>query len=321
MIKMGVVGVGHLGRKHSEAMVEVEDVSLAGIYDIHTEAAEEVGRMLSCRVFESLDALLEDVDAVSVVVPTDRHHEVAAKALKAGKHVLIEKPITESLKEAEDIVCLARENKLVLQVGHVERFNPAFRLPLEFIEKPLFVESHRLSPFVERGTEVDVILDLMIHDIDLTLTLMGDDSTDIWAVGVPVVTPNVDIANTRMMFPGNRAASLTASRISKKRMRKIRIFQRDTYISMDLLERRSEMYVIEWKEGKPLLKEKVFEGGGSANPLADEIRSFAGSIRDELPPSVTGEQAMRALEHAIRIRECMLVPPFEDRGDDRGSIC
>jgi predicted dehydrogenase len=318
---MGVVGVGHLGRRHAQVMVEVEGVTLTGIYDNNADTAEDVGGMFSCRVFGSLDAMLEEVDAVSVVVPTDLHYEVAGKVMEAGKHVLIEKPITDKLEEADDLISIAREKNLVLQVGHVERFNPAFRLPLKFIEKPLFVESHRLSPFVERGTEVDVILDLMIHDIDLTLTLMEDDSTDIWAVGVPVVTPTADISNTRIMFPENRAASLTASRISNKRMRKIRIFQRDTYISMDLLERRSEMYRIEWKEGKPMLKEKVFVGEDSTNPLADEISSFAKSIREDLPPRVTGEQAKRALYHAIKIRECMLVPRSEDRGDGGSTTC
>jgi len=321
VINMGVVGVGHLGRRHAQVMIEVDGVNLAGIYDINPHTAEEVGGMFSCRVFESLESMLDEVDAVSVVVPTDLHYEVAGKVMGAGKHVLIEKPITDKLEEADELISIAREKDLVLQVGHVERFNPAFQLPLNFIEKPLFIESHRLSPFVVRGTEVDVILDLMIHDIDLTLTLMEDDSTDIWAVGVPVITPTADISNTRIMFPDNRAASLTASRISKKRMRKIRIFQRDTYISMDLLERRSEMYRIDWKGGKPMLKEKVFVGEDSANPLAEEIDSFAKSIREDLPPRVTGEQAKRALYHAVKIRECMLVPGTDDKGGEGSTTC
>jgi len=310
MIKMGVLGVGHIGRRHAQAILEVDDVTLEGIYDVRADVANEVGKELSCAVFDGSDPLLEKVDAVSVVVPTDQHYDVARRALEFGVHVLIEKPITQSVKEAEELLHLSKENNLVLQVGHVERFNPAFYLPLEFIENPLFIESHRLSPFVERGTEVDVILDLMIHDIDLTIALMGTEATDVWAVGVPVVTSSVDIANTRISFTGHRAASLTASRISTKRMRKVRIFQRDTYISMDLLRRKSKMYRVRWRNGSPVLKEQVFETDDTVNPLADEISSFVVSIRDGLPPRVSGEDAKWALEYALKIRECMFVPPF-----------
>ncbi len=310
MIKMGVLGVGHLGRRHAQAISEVDGVRLEGIFDIRADVASEVGNELSCTVFDDSDLLLEKSDAVSVVVPTDLHFEVARRALECGVHVLIEKPITQSVKEAEELLRISKESDLVLQVGHVERFNPAFYIPLEHIDDPLFIESHRLSPFVDRGTEVDVILDLMIHDIDLTLTLMGSDATDIWAVGVPVVTPSIDIANTRLSFSGNRAVSLTASRISAKRMRKVRIFQKDTYISMDLLRRQSEMYRIRWKDGSPVLKERVFKADEAVNPLADEISSFAVSIRDGIPPRVSGEDAKRALEHALKIREFMFVPPF-----------
>ncbi len=314
MVKMGVVGVGHLGKRHAELIKRSNILSLEGIYDAQTDVADEVGNSLSCRVFATYDDLLDKVEAISVVVPTDQHYDVACKAANAGVHMLIEKPITSRLEEAEEIIALSESNNVVLQVGHVERFNPAFRLAVGHINHPLFIESHRLSPFVERGTEVDVILDLMIHDIDLVLTLMGSDASDIWSIGVPVVTSSVDIANTRLTFADNHVASLTASRISRKRMRKLRIFQRDTYISMDLLNRKSEMYRIVWEGASPQLKEKVFESDGTANPLADEINSFARSVRDNTPPRVTGEEAMRALSHAVRIREKMSVPPPDGSG-------
>ncbi len=321
MIRMGVFGVGHLGRRHAQAILELDHVTLEGIYDLDSTVAMEVGSELNCRIFESSDALLENVDAVSIVVPTDHHYEVAILAMNAGVHMLIEKPITNDIEEAEEIVRLAKERGLVLQVGHVERFNPAFYLSQEHIENPLFIESHRLSPFVRRGTEVDVVLDLMIHDIDLSLLLMGSDATDIWSVGVPVVTPSVDIANTRISFAECRAASLTASRISKKRMRKMRIFQRDTYISMDLLERKSEMYRIRWENDTPHLTEKIFEMTKPVNPLADEIASFVTSIREGVPPRVTGEEAKNALVHALKIRECMLVPSFDIGKPGRDPSC
>ena len=321
MIRMGVLGVGHLGKRHAQSILEIEGVTLEGIYDVRSRVATEIGNQLNCRVFESSDALLENVDAVSIVVPTDRHYDLATRAIEAGVHMLIEKPITDDVGQAEEIVRLSREHKLVLQVGHVERFNPAYYLCLKHIDHPLFIESHRLSPFVRRGTEVDVVLDLMIHDIDLTLRLMGSDATDIWSVGVPVVTSSVDIANTRMSFAQQRAASLTASRISKKRMRKLRIFQRDTYISMDLLRRRSEMYRIRWEDGSPLLTEKVFEVTEPVNPLADEIASFAASIRDGVPPKVTGEEAKNALEHALKICGQMIVPSLDGSRTGGGPPC
>jgi predicted dehydrogenase len=311
MIKMGVLGVGHLGRRHAQAILEIDGVSLEGIYDIRSDVAKEIGQELDCRVYEDGESLLENVDAVSIVVPTNQHYQVACRALDAGVHMLVEKPITNDVEEAGEIIRLSKSKNLVLQVGHVERFNPAFCLSGKYIENPLFIESHRLSPFVPRGIEVDVVLDLMIHDIDLTLLMMNSDAEEAWAVGVPVVTPSVDIANTRLSFSGQRAASLTASRISKKRMRKVRIFQRDTYISMDLLKRKSEMYHIRWKDGEPILKERVFETSEPVNPLANEISSFVQSIREGVPPRVTGEDAKRALEHALKIRDAMFVPPFE----------
>jgi len=315
MLRMGVIGVGHLGKKHAEAIASVDGVLLAGIYDIRGDVSESVGRALMCPVFPDLDSFLGEVDAASIVVPTDKHYEVSSRALEAGIHILIEKPITRTLEEAKALLLLAKENGLILQVGHVERFNPAFTLPKEHIEKPMFIESHRLSPFVSRGTEVDVVLDLMIHDIDLTLALMGSSAIDIWAVGVPVITPSADIANCRLIFPGNRVASLTASRISTKRMRKLRLFQRDTYISMDLLERRSEMYRIRWSaEGKPNLEETVFEADGSSNPLKEEISEFVRSIRDGLPVRVSGEAGRDALELALEIRNRMFIPPRDSEG-------
>ncbi len=314
-IKMGVVGVGHLGLRHAEAISGMDDVVLSGIYDTRREVADEAGSYLSCRVFQDYDSLLGSVDAVSVVVPTDRHFDVATRALDAGRHVLVEKPITENLDEAAALVQQARERRLVLQVGHVERFNPAFSLAREFIVRPMFIESHRLAPFVKRGTEVDVILDLMIHDIDLVLSVMGSEIREIWAVGVPVITPSVDIANVRLTFSGHRAVSLTASRISTKRMRKLRVFQQDMYISMDFLMRRSEIYRIERRGEAPLFQEKILEDDGSVNPLANEIAAFAESVRNgRTLLGVTGEEAMKAMEYALKIRECMVIPPRDTDG-------
>jgi predicted dehydrogenase len=311
---MGVIGVGHLGRRHAEAIAGLDGVSLVGVYDIRSDVAGEVAEALGCRAFPGRDELLAAVDAASVVVPTDRHHETALAALDAGVHVLIEKPIAREVEEADEIVERAGERGLVVQVGHVERFNPAFSRIREHVDRPLFIEAHRLAPFVDRGTEVDVILDLMIHDIDLVLTVMGREVVDIWSVGVPVVTSSVDIANARITFAGHRVASLTASRISRRKMRKMRIFQRDTYISIDLLNRRSELYRIERGMGRPGLREHVFEEEGDANPLAEEIRTFAESVRDGLRPRVSGDDARSALELAHRVRERMFVPPDGGEG-------
>ena len=317
-IRIGVIGVGHLGWRHARVISELREAELAGIYDIHPARAHKVGERLSCRVYPDCNTLIQDVDAVCIAVPTNRHFEVTMQALRAGVHVLVEKPISSDLDQAEEMLRQARKRGVVLQVGHIERFNPAYRIGCRSLGRPLFIESHRLSPFVVRGTEVDVILDLMIHDIDLSLQLMGTEVREIWAAGVPVVTSTVDIANARLTFSGCRTASLTASRISAKRMRKMRIFQQDTYISMDLLERSCTTYRVDRTEGVPELQEQVIEAGEGINPLADEIASFAGSVRMGTPAKVTGDEAVKALQCALRIRECMSVPPMEHRSEKKG---
>jgi len=232
-LRIGVVGVGHLGQFHAEKYARMEGVELVGIADIIADRAHDVANRLGTKAFTDYKDLIEKVDAASIVVPTDLHFPASHDFLEARVDLLIEKPITETLDDADTLIQLADSKGLIIQVGHLERFNPAILALSEVIDRPLFIESDRLSGFGERGTEVDVVLDLMIHDIDIILSLVKSPIKSIHAVGVPVVTPRVDIANARLIFENGCVANVTASRISMKSMRKIRFFQKDTYVSVD----------------------------------------------------------------------------------------
>lgn len=318
-IKVGVVGVGHLGKHHVRVYSELPEAFLLGVYDIDLNKAKKIASEFNTTCFEDMDTLLNHTDAVSLVVPTSLHFSVGKKILEKGINLLIEKPITQTVKQAEKLVSLAKEKNLVLQVGHIERFNPAFKAIEKEVLEPKFIESHRLAPFVPRGTDVAVILDLMIHDIDLILSLVKDKIKKIEACGIPVITDSEDIANARIGFENGCVANITASRISKMPMRKFRIFQKNTYISLDLLEKRAEIFKlvdIEKTDQKKLKKDSIigeipvdakktiiYEKPQieDKDMLCSEIKSFLYSVRNKTEPKVSGENGKKALEVALEI--------------------
>src|SRR5688572_8452276 len=241
MLKIAVFGTGHLGKFHLNNWKEIPDVELVGFYDPNDEIANEVVAKYGLKRFTSQDALLDAADAIDVVTPTQFHYQICEKAIRKGKHVFVEKPMAHNMKEAKDLVKLVKESKIKFQVGHVERFNPAFLAAKSLELNPMFIEVHRLAQFNPRGTEVSVILDLMIHDIDVILSLVKSEVKNISASGVAVMTETPDIANVRIEFNNGCVANLTSSRISMKKMRKIRIFQKDAYLGIDFLNKKSEI--------------------------------------------------------------------------------
>lgn len=304
-IKVGVAGVGSLGQNHARIYAALAEVELAGVYDVDAARAAKIAGQYGTQAFPSLDALAANVEAASVVVPTDRHREVAGALIGKGLHLLVEKPIAATTAEAEELVALAQAKKVILQVGHVERFNPV----LAFLEgagkSPRFIEAHRLAPYPPpreglhpRGTEVSVVLDLMIHDLEVILHLVGSPVKDIRAVGVPVLSPSEDIANVRLLFANGCVANVTASRISPERMRKIRVFLEDTYISLDYQNQTGELYR---KTATGIGREDVpIEKG---EPLAHELKSFVRCVAERDKPVVSGEHAAEALKLAVAITQ------------------
>ncbi len=305
--RVGVVGVGSLGIHHARIYQELPDCALAGVYDADTARAAEVAAKYGTQAFATLDELIANVDAASVAVPTHLHFDVASQMIRAGRHLLVEKPITSTTSEAEELVRLAQEHNVVLQVGHIERFNPV----MEYLEKaarqPRFIEAHRLAPFPPpregmhpRGTEVNVVLDLMIHDIEVILHLVPSPLKEIRAVGVPVLSSSEDIANVRLEFENGCVANITASRISPERMRKIRVFVEDAYISLDYQKQAGEIYR---KTESGIAGEDVPIQKGE--PLANELRSFVACAASHGTPKVSGEHAAEALKLAARITQLM----------------
>jgi predicted dehydrogenase len=305
------VGVGSLGYHHARLLKGLESFDLRGFVDTRPERAAEVAGALGLAAFPDLPAMLEEVDAITVAVPTPAHFAVASAALERGRHVLLEKPITATLEEADTLLDIARRNGAVVQTGHVERFNRAVRAALPHVHEPRFIESDRLAPFSIRGSDVAVVLDLMIHDIDLVLALAGEDVVALSALGVPVLTPTVDIANARLTFASGAIADITASRISRERMRKIRIFQRNGYLSLDLAAGSGEFYRL--REGFDPAKlasgaaqpfdfvERVPVDAPEDDALRLELESFAAAVTGAAPPPVSGEDGRRALSVALRI--------------------
>ncbi len=309
---MGVVGVGSLGYHHARILSTLPDVDVAGVYDIRADRLAEVSTQLAVPAVNSLPDLLAACDACIVAVPTESHEAVALEAIDRGKHLLIEKPIAPSLASADRIVEAAEGRGVLVQIGHVERFNAALRACEPYIEEPLFVESHRLAPFVQRGTDVAVVLDLMIHDLDLVLSLMRRPVVSVAAVGVPVLTTSPDIANARLEFQGGGVANLTASRVSLERMRKIRFFQRSGYISLDLAAGTGEYLRV--REGVTIVPgtpiaasglqeivERVPLRGDGGEPLRAELESFLAAVRGEAPVAVSGREGRDALAVALEI--------------------
>lgn len=310
-IRTAVVGVGHFGRFHAEKYAGLAAAELVAVVDIDRARAELVAKELGVRPVFEYREILGQVDAVSIVVPTALHYEVAKAFLEHGQHVLVEKPITDDLAQADELIGLARENGLTLQVGHVERFS-AVRLGIEgIVEDPVFIECNRLAPFPARGADIDVILDLMIHDIDIILDLVGAPVVEVHAVGVPVLTDEVDIANARVRFANGCIANITASRVSMKDERKMRIFQRHAYLSVDFLNNSVVIAGVPDAEtftgpGSVKVEERHFEEG---DKLAREIEAFVGAVTDGSPPLVSGEDSRRALEAALMIRSCLESSP------------
>ena len=315
-IRVGVIGVGHLGRHHLRIYSELPEAELTGIYDTDLVKAKAKAEEFNTRHFENLNLLLEKTDAVSLVVPTSFHFSIGQAILKKGVNLLVEKPITETVDQAQRLISLAEEKNLTLQVGHIERFNPAFQAIRGMNLEPKFIESHRLAPFVPRGTDVAVILDLMVHDIDLILSLVKDKIRSIEAAGVPVVSESEDIANARITFEKGCVANITVSRISAKPMRKLRVFQKDTYISMDLLKKKVEIYRLvdagKVEEQEETVVGKIpLESGKSIlyqtpevtdqDMLTSEIKSFLAAVREKSRPQVSGEDGKRALGVALEI--------------------
>ena len=315
MIKAGVLGAGHLGKIHLRLLNESDRYELVGFYDPDKKNAQIVSKEKGYKYFDTPEALLEAVDMVDIVTPTLSHHEIAMLSLKNGKHIFIEKPIANNVDEANEITDFAKANNLLGQVGHVERFNPAFKAAISSITEPMFIESHRLSEFNPRGTDVPVVLDLMIHDIDIVLSLVKSPIKSVSASGVSVISETPDIANARIEFENGCVANLTASRISLKTMRKIRFFQKDAYISVDFLEKNVEIVkmkdapkeltdfamILQNAEGKK--KQIYFENPKiqTSNAILEELESFADAIENQTTPIVSLENGTKALEVANMI--------------------
>ncbi|OGT92934.1 MAG: hypothetical protein A2083_09915 [Gemmatimonadetes bacterium GWC2_71_9] len=313
-LAVGVAGVGSLGFHHARHYAALPGVRLAGVFDARPERAAEVAARLGTRACPSLDALLEDVAAISVVVPTPAHHDVALAALARGRHVLVEKPLAATIAEAEALVAAAERAGVVLQTGHIERFNRAVRAAAPHLARPRFIESDRVAPFVARGSDVAVILDLMIHDIDLVLALVREPVTDVRASGIAVVTRSIDIATARLEFASGAVANLTASRLARERVRKLRIFQPNGYFSLDLGAGTVE-YLRLRKDAAAVLAgaapdleaavERVPLEAPEADALQLELASFVRAVRGEEPPAVTGRDGLEALRLAFRVLEAM----------------
>lgn len=303
-IRAAVIGVGYLGRFHAQKYAQAPNCELVAVVDSREEARRAVAAELGTQAVSDFRQLLGRVDAVSVVTPTPAHFEIARECLQAGIHVLVEKPITETPEQARELIRLAAQHDRVLQVGHLERFNAAILAAEPYLHAPRFIECHRLAPYRERGTDVNVVLDLMIHDIDIVQTIVGAPIKSIDAIGTPVFSDEIDIANARIHFENGCVANATASRVSMKTERKLRIFEDDAYLSIDLQQkilttiRRRDSQV--GGQLPVVIEEQSFEQGDA---LKAEIESFLGCIRSGQPPVVSGEAGLRALETAMRITE------------------
>jgi len=309
--RVGVVGAGSLGFHHIRILRDLPGIRCSGFVEIRRDRAAEVERELGVKAHESLEDLLAVSDAVIIVVPTLAHSSVASAAIERGKHVFIEKPITTTLEEADALLELARRNGVIVQIGHIERFNRAVRAALPYVNTPRFIDSERLAPFSPRGSDVAVVLDLMIHDIDLLLTLVGSGAKEISAVGVPVLTPMLDIANARVTFTSGAVANITSSRISRERKRKIRIFQQSGYLSLDLAAGTGEFFRLR-SDIDPLVVrsapaditafvDRIKLEADEGEPLKLELESFVSALKGEGPVVVTGDEGRLALGVALRI--------------------
>ena len=309
--RIGVIGAGALGQHHVRILRDLAGDDFRGLYDADAARATAIATQHGVRAHATLEALLAECDAVSIVVPTTAHHAVAQAALAAGCHVFVEKPFTVTLEEADDLIARARVAGRLVQVGHVERVNRAVRAALPYVDAPRFIESDRLAPFNPRGSDVAVVLDLMIHDIDLVRTLVGDRVVDVKATGIPVLTPQLDIANARLEFANGAVANVTASRVSRDRVRKLRLFQRSGYLSLDLAAGTGEFFRLR-RDLDPVqlaaapraleeFVERIALEAPEAEPLRLELAQFLEAIAGRASVPVTGEEGREALAVALRI--------------------
>jgi predicted dehydrogenase len=315
MLNVGVFGTGHLGKFHLNNWKEIKEVNLKGFYDPSDSIAAEVEAKYGLKRYTSINALLDVIDIADIVAPTPQHFEICEAAIRKGKHVFVEKPLANTIEEGKKIVQMAREANVKVQVGHVERFNPAYVAVKDMKLKPMFIEVHRLAQFNPRGTEVSVILDLMIHDIDIILSIVKSDVKHISASGVAVMTDTPDIANVRIEFNNGCVANLTSSRISMKRMRKIRLFQKDAYIGIDFLEKKTEIIRLKEDTDEDAFTFDLDTPNGTktiavsnpevapSNAIKDELTSFVQSIINNTPTVVSEIDGYLAMEVAHRILE------------------
>ncbi len=313
-LRIGVIGTGHLGKLHTKMFSEISACELVGVFDLNFSQAELIAKEYNIKAFNNIDNLLDEIDAVSIAATTSAHFELVKKSLEYNKHVFVEKPITASIDEAEEIVKLSNQRQLNLQVGHIERFNPALVSLDKYIIEPMFIQTDRLAQFNPRGTDVAVVLDLMIHDIDIILSLIKSEVKHVEASGVAVVSDNIDIANARIQFENGAVANVTASRISQKKMRKMRIFQKDNYLSLDFITGVSEVFRLIPLDDKvdptyisfgeigvgDKKKQIVYEQPEikEINALKYELELFINSVLENKKPTVSGDDGLRALKVA-----------------------
>ncbi|HRH48613.1 MAG TPA: Gfo/Idh/MocA family oxidoreductase [Panacibacter sp.] len=316
MLKVGLFGVGHLGKFHLNNWKEIEQAELVGFYDPNDLNAAEIVEKYGLKRFTDVTSLMDEIDAADIVAPTNHHFNLCEAAIRKGKHVFVEKPLANTIEEGKQIVKMAKEAGIKIQVGHVERFNPAYLAIKDLHMNPMFIEVHRLAQFNPRGTEVSVILDLMIHDIDIILSLVKGDVRNIYASGVAVMTETPDIANVRIEFDNGAVANLTSSRISMKRMRKMRLFQKDAYIGIDFLEKKTEIIKLKQPgDTNAFSFDLETPGGGTktiavinpetkpVNAIKEELRSFVYAIQNNKPTAVTEIDGYLAMEVAHKILE------------------
>ncbi len=321
IIKVAVIGLGHLGKHHVNHFSKIDGVKLVGVYDINPKTSEKISKQYNTTPFKSVAELIEKVDAVSIVTPTGEHRTIAEKCIEKGKHVFIEKPITETVEEADVLINLAKEKNKIIQVGHIERLNPALMPLSNYDLNPKFVEVQRLAPYMERGSDIPVVLDLMIHDIDLVLSIIPSPVKHIESTGVSIMTTSVDIANARISFENGATANLTSSRVAKDRVRKLKIFQQDLYITVDFLIGLTEIYKAmdaDQKDPSAIMTAPLESNGQNrqifyekptipkTDALKMELENFIKSVRGEERPIVDGLAGRNALKIAIEIQNKIL---------------
>ena len=319
-VRIGVIGVGHLGQHHVKHYKTLDNVELIGVFDIDRERSSEISKKFGVKVFDELNSILEEVDAVSIVTNTEHHYKIAEKCLRSKKHVFIEKPITAAVEEADKLLSMAEQNRVLIQVGHIERLNPAILALDQYEIKPKFIEIQRLAPYTSRGTDVPVVLDKMIHDIDILLSLVKVPIKKIQATGLSILTNSIDIAHARMRFEDGTVASVISSRIARDEIRKIKIFQKDLYATLDLLIGSTEIYELVNDKASKYKMTIPFEYKGNTklisyhkpdlskgDPLRMELENFILSIQGKQQPIVSGKDGRDALEVAMKIQEMIIL--------------